>query len=135
MRRFDTKHQNNVWRLLLCVITCVPVIGAHAFCQAQTLIGEAERLDTSISQPGRPDYWGAVSNDGLTFYFSTDAGEGGRIDIYASTRDSIAESWQDPVRLDGPVNSASGGKYFALYVIVSPSGSLASILNVNSVLS
>lgn len=62
--------------------------------------------DVSVCHP-------TLSKDGLTMIFSADMDESGHMDLYSSSY--IGETWSDPVRLVGDVNTASHELFPNLY--------------------
>ena len=105
-------------RILKCVLALTALVGvvAGAAVAASGDYGPWSQAVRVESIPGtNPNFNGPsldgcpfVSRDGKSFYMASNRPGGlGGIDIWVSTRESVADPWGEPVNVGAPVNSAA----------------------------
>jgi len=108
-----------IWTL--AIVSILLIVGRNA--KADFIFGTAENLGPTVNSSSS-DVSPCLSHDGLSLYFQSDRpGGSGSHDIWVTTRETVDDSWGEPVNLGPTVNSpdhdfspsitANGELYFA----------------------
>ncbi len=109
MKTNNSHKKTKITFVLVGLVTAIMLGGGSA--KADFTFGEPTNLGPTVNSSVR-DFTPSVSADSLSLYFSSNRPGGyGNLDIWATTRATTSDPWEEPMNMGPTINTPSNGEH------------------------